>query len=97
MEANRDKPFFLNYWQFSVHAPFDAKQSLIDRYRKTVDPDDTQQCPTYAAMVHSLDENVGKVLDAIDALVPPGSVVDSASDRGWLPPWLADPARRRRA
>jgi arylsulfatase A-like enzyme len=26
----RDKPFFLNYWQFSVHAPFDAKEEYID-------------------------------------------------------------------
>ncbi len=26
MEKHKDHPFFLNYWMFSVHAPFDAKQ-----------------------------------------------------------------------
>ena len=34
MEQHQDEPFFLNYWMFSVHAPFDAKQSLIDKYRE---------------------------------------------------------------
>ena len=33
MDANKDHPFFLNYWQFSVHAPFNAKPSLIEKYR----------------------------------------------------------------
>ena len=68
MEKNRDRPFFLNYWQFSVHAPFDAKKSLVDKYRPLVNPDDPQRSPTYAAMVESMDDNVGKILDAIDRL-----------------------------
>lgn len=29
MEMHKDRPFFLNYWMFSVHAPFDAKRDLI--------------------------------------------------------------------
>ena len=33
-KRDRTKPFFLNYWQFSVHAPFGAKPELIERYRK---------------------------------------------------------------
>ncbi len=39
MEQHKDEPFFLNYWMFSVHAPFDAKQALIDEYRKKVQPE----------------------------------------------------------
>ncbi|MDP4625322.1 MAG: sulfatase [Akkermansiaceae bacterium] len=68
MEANKDEPFFLNYWQFSVHAPFDAKQSLIEKHRARVNPDDPQRSPTYAAMIESMDDNIGKILDAIDRL-----------------------------
>ena len=30
MEQHKDQAFFLNYWMFSVHAPFDAKQNLIE-------------------------------------------------------------------
>ena len=88
-KRDRTKPFFLNYWQFSVHAPFGAKPELIERYRKklgsSVDARTKpevrekllssheslmglpQQSPTYAAMVHSLDDAVGSLLDAIDA------------------------------
>ena len=32
LEQNRDKPFFLNYWMFSVHAPFDAKREPDRNY-----------------------------------------------------------------
>jgi len=62
----KDQPFFLNYWQFSVHAPFDAKESLIAKYRPKIDDNDQQRSPTYAAMVESLDDAVGTLLDAID-------------------------------
>jgi len=90
---DRTKPFFMNYWQFSVHAPFGAKPELIDRYRaklgnpkhkRATDHTESnqpkslanasgyhadrtaQQSPTYAAMVHSLDDAVGSLLDALD-------------------------------
>ena len=63
----KDQSFYMNYWQFSVHAPFDAKEALIERYRKKVDSSVPQRCPTYAAMVHSLDDAVGALLDAVDA------------------------------
>ena len=66
-KRDRTKPFFMNYWQFSVHAPFGAKPELIDRYRKKIKRGEAQQSPTYAAMVHSLDDAVGSLLDALDA------------------------------
>ena len=68
MEQHRAEPFFLNYWMFSVHAPFDAKRSLIEKYRATVDANDPQHCPTYAAMVHSMDDAIGTLLDTLDRL-----------------------------
>ncbi|NNE92663.1 MAG: sulfatase [Verrucomicrobiales bacterium] len=66
IRKNPDQPFFVNYWQFSVHAPFDAKAGLIEKHRKRVEPEDGQRSPTYAAMVESLDDNVGRVLDTVD-------------------------------
>jgi aryl-alcohol dehydrogenase-like predicted oxidoreductase len=35
------------------------------------------------------------VLDRIDEIVPPGTNVNQ-NDTGWDPPWIADPAQRRR-
>lgn len=68
MEKHKDGPFFLNYWMFSVHAPFDAKKSLIDQYRASANPADLQRSPTYAAMIESMDDAVGTLLDTLDRL-----------------------------
>jgi arylsulfatase A-like enzyme len=83
MERQKDEPFFVNYWQFSVHAPFNAKADLIEAYRNRVDPKNPQQSPTYAAMIHSMDDNVGKILDAIDRLgIAENTIVIFYSDNG---------------
>jgi len=34
-----------------------------------------------------------EILDAIDEVVPPGTLLDEA-DRGWDPPWMSPDARR---
>jgi len=83
MEKNKSKPFFLNYWMFSVHAPFDAKQTLIDKYKKQVDPQDPQRSPTYAAMIESMDDAVGTLLDTLDRLgIADNTIIIFASDNG---------------
>jgi arylsulfatase A-like enzyme len=83
MEKHKDGPFFLNYWMFSVHAPFDAKKALIEKYRTLADPSDPQRCPTYAAMVESMDDAVGALLDTLDRLgVAERTVIVFFSDNG---------------
>jgi arylsulfatase A-like enzyme len=83
MEQNKDHPFFLNYWQFSVHAPFNAKSNLIEKYRGRADPKDAQHSPTYAAMVESMDDAVGKLLDAVDRFgISDRTVIVFCSDNG---------------
>lgn len=62
----KDRQFYLQYWQFSVHAPFDAKAELIAEYRKSIDMSNPQRSPTYAAMVHSLDDSVGTLMRALE-------------------------------
>jgi arylsulfatase A-like enzyme len=68
LEKHKDEPFYLNYWMFSVHAPFNAKPGLVEKYRGRVDPHDPQRSPTYAAMVESMDDAVGTLLDTLDRL-----------------------------
>lgn len=83
MEKNRETPFFLNYWMFSVHAPFDAKRALIDKYRKQVDKTAPQRSPTYAAMIESMDDAVGTLLDTLDRLkISDNTIIVFASDNG---------------
>ncbi len=83
MEQHKDKPFFLNYWMFSVHAPFDAKKANIDRHRSRIDPHDAQRSPTYAAMIESMDDAVGTLLDTIDRLgIADNTIIIFTSDNG---------------
>ena len=83
IQQHQDEPFFLNYWMFSVHAPFDAKQSLIEKYRRQVDSSDPQRSPTYAAMVESMDDAVGTLLDTLDKLgIADRTIVIFFSDNG---------------
>ncbi|MFM1770607.1 MAG: hypothetical protein RJA22_3136 [Verrucomicrobiota bacterium] len=83
METNRSRPFFLNYWMFSVHAPFNAKASLIEKHRARVDPRNPQRSPTYAAMLESMDDAVGTLLDALDRLqLADRTVIVFTSDNG---------------
>lgn len=80
---NKAKPFFMNYWQFSVHAPFDAKPELIAKFKKRTDPNSAQKSPTYAAMVASLDEAVGSLLDAVDTSgIADRTIIIFLSDNG---------------
>ncbi|GEP42446.1 sulfatase [Brevifollis gellanilyticus] len=68
MEQHKEKPFYLNYWMFSVHAPFDAKKANIEKHRGRIDPKDAQRSPTYAAMIQSMDDAIGTLLDGLDRL-----------------------------
>ena len=83
IENNKDRPFFLNYWMFSVHAPFDAKKALIEKHRARVNPADPQRSPTYAAMIESMDDAVGTLLDTLDRLhLAEKTIIIFASDNG---------------
>lgn len=83
MEKNKDGPFFLNYWMFSVHAPFDAKKSVIEKYRALVKSGEAQRSPTYAAMVESMDDAIGTLLDTLDRLkIADRTIIIFTSDNG---------------
>jgi arylsulfatase A-like enzyme len=61
-ERNVTTPFFL-YLAFNApHTPYQAPQEYIDRYKNIEDP--TRR--TYAGMVTCLDDQIGRVLDALD-------------------------------
>lgn len=83
IEENADKPFFLNYWCFSVHAPWNAKPELVEKYRKKADPKDPQHNAIYGAMVQSLDEAVGRLVKTLDDLkLADNTIIVFFSDNG---------------
>ena len=82
---NAEQPFFMHLAYYTVHTPLMGKQELVEYYEGKSDPDYPQHHPVYAAMVHSLDENVGRVLDTLDDLgLADDTVVILTSDNGGL-------------
>lgn len=63
-KANGDGPFFLCWWNYSVHWPFQAPDELIAKYEKRTGPG--VENPTYAAMIEGMDTSIGKLLQSID-------------------------------
>jgi len=61
-----DRPFFLNLWYHTVHTPIEGKPDLVAKYQAKLKPDAIHTNPDYAAMVESLDENVGRVLAKLE-------------------------------
>ena len=83
-EAN--KPFFLYLSHYSVHTPIQGKPELAARYVDKAAADGLDN-PSYAAMVQSVDEGVGRIIDTLDELgLAENTVVIFYSDNGGLGP-----------
>ena len=63
IRADSGAPFFLYLAYNAPHTPLQAPDSLVRKYSHVNDPDRR----VYLAMIDSLDQNVGRVMDALDA------------------------------
>jgi len=85
IEECKEKPFFLNLAYYSVHTPIEAEQDVVDYYQKKIKPEMKHQNPIYAAMVHAMDRNVGRILSKLDELnLTDNTVIVFISDNGGL-------------
>jgi arylsulfatase A len=83
IDAAGDRPFFLNLWFHVPHTPMEGKPKLVEKYRAKIKPGLHHQNPDYAAMVETLDENVGRVLDRLnERKLAENTLVIFASDNG---------------
>jgi len=82
IQRHKDGPFFLYLPHFAVHAPHDAKPDLIAKF-KPKPPVGGHNNPTYAAMIYSVDESVGRVMKTLDELgLSDNTVLIFSSDNG---------------
>lgn len=83
IEEHKNQRFFLNYWSFQAHSPWQAKEEQIDKFRTKADPSSKQRNPVYAGMVATLDEVVGRLVAALDkAGVLDNTLIVFTSDNG---------------
>jgi arylsulfatase A-like enzyme len=69
IRRHAERPFFLYLCHYAVHSPLQAKPDLVEHYRsKPAPPKDGQSHPPYAAMVHSVDDAMGRILETLQEL-----------------------------
>lgn len=69
--GHANAPFFLEFNPYAVHAPIQAPADLVAHYQDKLDNADPGQYqyhnnPTYAAMIHTMDASLGRVMDALE-------------------------------
>jgi arylsulfatase A-like enzyme len=64
VEDAGEQPFFLYFPHYGVHSPLQAPEKLTKKYESVPEPKRQGQ-PVYAAMVESIDNSVGRVLEAL--------------------------------
>lgn len=101
IHLNRDKSFLVYLSHYAVHVPLQAKKELTDKYlakARTLPPSDARFVPegntqarqvqdhaVYAAMVESVDANVGNIMRTLEELkLADDTVIIFMSDNGGL-------------
>ncbi len=112
IERSDGRPFFLNYWDYCVHIPIQAKPDKVAKYEAKARALGLDALPTfaegepfpcehkkdqrvvrrllqsdaaYAAMIESVDENIGRLLQALEATgQADDTIIIFTSDNGGL-------------
>ena len=92
LDRHRREALYLQLWFHTVHTPIEGKPAVAERYRSRVRDGMKHRNAHYAAMVESLDENVGRVLDKLDELgLADNTIVVLTSDNGgFINPWQGE-------
>jgi len=83
--AKEEKPFFLYLPFYTVHTPIMGKPELVEKYEAKIKERGSgwHSNAAYAAMVESLDDSVGRILDRLDELgIRDETAVILTSDNG---------------
>ena len=84
IDINKENNFFAYVPFFSVHTPIQSKTDYQKKYRNK-DSNEYHNRADYAGMIQSLDENVGKIIDKIDALnLSENTLIIFTSDNGGI-------------
>lgn len=67
IEENRERPFYLQLSYYTPHVPLQAPEERVEKFRKKQGVNGHDD-PTYAAMIASLDEGVGRLKETLDRL-----------------------------
>ena len=84
IDINKENKFFAYVPFFSVHTPIQSKPDYQKKYNNK-ESNEFHNRADYAGMIQSLDENIGKILDKIDALnLSENTLIIFTSDNGGI-------------
>lgn len=66
IDDNRDRPFFLNLWNYGVHGPWGHREEYTKAFADKPDPRGVQGNPIMASMLRSVDDCFGRVVEAVE-------------------------------
>ena len=85
---NKDRPFYVYFPYYNVHTPIQGKPEYVKRYREKIESLDTKprhRNATYAAMVQSVDDSVGRLMAKLVELgIADNTVIFLTGDNGGL-------------
>lgn len=82
IRKHKDKPFFLMLGNYAVHTPIHARKDLAAKYRKKK-KEGIHRNPVYAAMIESVDDAVGVVVNSLEELnLTDNTLIIFTSDNG---------------
>lgn len=82
IRRNQGRPFLLYLPHFAVHSPHHAKADLVEHFRSKP-PVGGHNNPVYAAMIASVDESVGRIVQTLEELgLDERTIVIFTSDNG---------------
>lgn len=86
IEANRDRPFYIYMPHYAVHQPIAGKPEVIAKYEKKLASGKyTQTNATYAALVESIDDSLGALMNRLKELhLDDHTVIFVTGDNGGL-------------
>jgi arylsulfatase A-like enzyme len=80
---HRDEPFFLHVSNYAVHTALDGKPDLVAKYRAKPGAGQAPNRPVLAAMLESVDQQVGRIVDMLaDLGLDRDTLVLVTSDNG---------------
>ncbi|MGQ9730109.1 MAG: sulfatase [Candidatus Zipacnadales bacterium] len=91
IEAHAAEPFFVSLAHYAVHTPLQAKSEVVQKYQAKIIPGLRHDNAKYAAMIDSIDENVGRLMARLDELdLTDTTVIVFTSDNGGVTPRVTD-------
>ncbi len=66
IDQSKSEPFFLYFAYHVPHTPIQGRPDLVDYFTSKVDPNAIHKNPSYAAMVASLDQSVGRIVAQLE-------------------------------